>query len=117
MSLLIDETAKARLSSLHEDDKATNKILLIDLIHSGCSGWAYHFSWLVSAEQSKKELTLTEIQYDGNSFNVAYPSLYEDYFNGSILKYQTEGLNTRLIVDNPNVKSECGCGESINFDQ
>lgn len=117
MSLLIDDSAKKRLEELHKEDKSSNRILLIDLNQSGCSGWAYHYSWLVSQEASKKKLIVEEIEMNGHHFSVGYPEMYADYFKGATLIYKQEALNTRLVIDNPNVMSECGCGESVNFQQ
>jgi len=34
--------------------------------------------------------------------------------DGSIIDFVTEGLRQRFKFDNPNVDSECGCGESFN---
>jgi len=34
--------------------------------------------------------------------------------DGSHIDFVTEGLTQRFKFDNPNVDSECGCGESFN---
>jgi iron-sulfur cluster assembly protein len=36
------------------------------------------------------------------------------YLAGTELDYVREGLNEGFKFNNPNVKSECGCGESFN---
>ncbi|KFD80740.1 iron-sulfur cluster assembly accessory family protein [Vibrio paracholerae] len=36
------------------------------------------------------------------------------YLDGTQLDYKKEGLNEGFEFNNPNVKSECGCGESFN---
>jgi iron-sulfur cluster assembly protein len=35
------------------------------------------------------------------------------YIDGTELDYTREGLNEGFKFNNPNVKSECGCGESF----
>jgi iron-sulfur cluster assembly protein len=36
------------------------------------------------------------------------------YLDGTELDYAREGLNEGFQFNNPNVKDECGCGESFN---
>ena len=36
------------------------------------------------------------------------------YLDGTELDYAREGLNEGFKFNNPNVKNECGCGESFN---
>lgn len=36
------------------------------------------------------------------------------YIDGTELDYTREGLNEGFRFNNPNVKNECGCGESFN---
>jgi len=36
------------------------------------------------------------------------------YLDGTELDYTKEGLNEGFKFNNPNVKDECGCGESFN---
>jgi iron-sulfur cluster assembly protein len=36
------------------------------------------------------------------------------YLDGTELDYAKEGLNEGFQFNNPNAKSECGCGESFN---
>jgi iron-sulfur cluster assembly protein len=37
------------------------------------------------------------------------------YLDGTELDYAREGLNEGFQFKNPNVKDECGCGESFNI--
>ncbi|NDG59107.1 MAG: iron-sulfur cluster assembly accessory protein, partial [Betaproteobacteria bacterium] len=37
------------------------------------------------------------------------------YIDGTELDFVREGLNEGFKFHNPNVKSECGCGESFNI--
>ena len=36
------------------------------------------------------------------------------YIDGTELDYVREGLNDGFKFNNPNIKDECGCGESFN---
>jgi iron-sulfur cluster assembly protein len=36
------------------------------------------------------------------------------YLDGTELDFAKEGLNEGFVFNNPNVKEECGCGESFH---
>jgi len=33
-----------------------------------------------------------------------------------LIDIRKQGMNFNLVMDNPNIQDECGCGESFNFD-
>ncbi len=73
---------------------------------TGCSGLAYQLEYV---DEALPEDTLFE------SFGV---KVYVDpkslaYLDGTQLDYVREGLNEGFKFQNPNVKDECGCGESF----
>lgn len=117
MDFKVDESALKWLDSLHKESPDKNKILLINLIKSGCSGWAYHYSWLSSDNEYKGKLLYLTLDNKNCGFKVAFPEMYQEYVKGAVLTFVTEGFNSRLIVDNPNVSTLCGCGESVNFEK
>jgi iron-sulfur cluster assembly protein len=73
----------------------------------GCSGWTYTFDYAdqVRANDALFESHDAKLVIDG----AALP-----YLDGSTLDFVREGLKESFKFDNPNVKSECGCGESFN---
>ncbi|BBE51301.1 Iron-binding protein IscA [Ferriphaselus amnicola] len=73
---------------------------------SGCSGMAYKLEF--ADEVSSDDLTF---QSHGVTLLVDPKSL--PYINGMELDYTREGLNEGFKFNNPNVKDECGCGESF----
>ncbi|HSC81294.1 MAG TPA: iron-sulfur cluster assembly protein IscA [Chitinolyticbacter sp.] len=73
---------------------------------SGCSGMAYKLEFV--DQESPEDLVF-------ESFGV---KIYTDakslpYLDGTELDYSKEGLNEGFKFNNPNVKNECGCGESF----
>ena len=85
------------------------KAVRISLKASGCSGLSYVFDGVDSPKQDDLEIKLE----NGTVFYVeaqALPAL-----QGTKIDYTNEGLNQILKVDNPNVKGECGCGESFTL--
>jgi iron-sulfur cluster assembly protein len=74
---------------------------------SGCSGMAYklEFADAVNPEDH---------QFESNGVTVIVDPKSLPYLQGTELDYAREGLNEGFKFRNPNVKDECGCGESFN---
>ncbi|MEK8090676.1 iron-sulfur cluster assembly protein IscA [Thermithiobacillus plumbiphilus] len=74
---------------------------------SGCSGMAYVMEFV---DEPKPEDQVFENH--GVKIFVDPKSLI--YLSGTELDFVREGLNEGFKFNNPNVKDECGCGESFN---
>lgn len=74
---------------------------------SGCSGFSYVLEFVDQAEA-----TDSVFEKDGIKVYIDPKSLI--YLDGTQLDFVREGLNEGLKFNNPNVKAECGCGESFN---
>ena len=74
---------------------------------TGCSGMAYKLEFADEAPEGDEVFT----SYGVTVF-VDPKSLV--YIDGTELDYSREGLNEGFKFNNPNVKNECGCGESFN---
>lgn len=74
---------------------------------SGCSGMAYVLEFV---DQSEPEDEIFE--FGGVKVVIDPKSLA--YLDGTELDFVREGLNEGFQFNNPNVRSECGCGESFN---
>ena len=76
------------------DERGQGLGLRVSVKPSGCSGYSYvHF------------------EANGASVYVAPDAL--EMLDGSEVDYVNEGLNRFFRFNNPNVKDECGCGESF----
>jgi iron-sulfur cluster assembly protein len=73
---------------------------------TGCSGMAYvlEFADEVNPEDQVFEDHGVKVIVDPKSLL---------YLDGTELDYTREGLNEGFKFNNPNVKGECGCGESF----
>lgn len=74
---------------------------------AGCSGMAYKMEFIDS------------IPKDCDCFEQHGVKIFVDakslpYLDGTELDYTKEGLNEGFKFNNPNVKDECGCGESFH---
>ena len=73
---------------------------------SGCSGLAYKLEF---ADASLPE----DIVFESHGVTVLVDPKSLPYLEGTQLDYTKEGLNEGFKFINPNVKDECGCGESF----
>lgn len=73
---------------------------------TGCSGLAYVLEFVDDLDDGDEvfETHGLKIIIDGKSLV---------YLNGTELDFVKEGLNEGFQFNNPNVKDECGCGESF----
>ena len=74
---------------------------------SGCSGMAYRLEF---ADAVAPE----DVQFESHGVRVVVDPKSLPYVDGTELDYSREGLNEGFKFRNPNVKDECGCGESFN---
>ncbi len=74
---------------------------------SGCSGMAYKLEFADSAEPD-------DIVFDTHGLKVLIDPKSLPYLEGTELDYTREGLNEGFKFNNPNVKDQCGCGESFH---
>lgn len=74
---------------------------------SGCSGLAYVLEFV-------DELNEDDQVFEQNGVKVIVDSKSLVYLDGTELDFVKEGLNEGFKFANPNVKDQCGCGESFN---
>ena len=73
---------------------------------SGCSGLAYVLEFV-------DELDEDDQVFEDHGVKVIIDKKSLVYLDGTELDYGKEGLNEGFKFNNPNVKDECGCGESF----
>ncbi len=74
---------------------------------SGCSGMAYKLEFVDAVGPD-------DAQFESHGVRVVVDPKSLPYVDGTVLDYAREGLNEGFRFDNPNVKDQCGCGESFN---
>ena len=73
---------------------------------TGCSGLAYIVEFVDEADEG-------DTVFVSNDINVVVDAKGLTYLDGTELDYARDGLNEGFKFINPNVKDECGCGESF----
>lgn len=99
--LVITPEAKKYLEKIVPSEKS----LKIDLKPSGCSGYSYKLT--VEGHENKTHI------FHGINFSLSSDSL--NFLNNSIIDYQKEGLNKKLVINSPQAQNHCGCGESFSL--
>ena len=96
------------LSYLHKQDNAIGVRLYLK--KSGCSGLSYQFDYVDKIDPNDLAFDLSE-NYQLFVDRASYPII-----QGTKVDYVKEGLNFKLMFDNPNQTGQCGCGESFTVD-
>jgi iron-sulfur cluster assembly protein len=73
---------------------------------SGCSGLAYVLEFVDEIDEGDQV-------FEDRGVKVIIDEKSLIYLDGTQLDYGKEGLNEGFKFNNPNVKDECGCGESF----
>lgn len=74
---------------------------------TGCSGMAYKLEYV-------DETNDDDVIFESHGLKVIVDAKSMPYIDGTELDYAREGLNEGFKFNNPNVKDQCGCGESFN---
>jgi len=104
MIQLTDSAARRITSQLAKRGKGIG--LRVAVKKSGCSGWAYVLDYA-------DEVGVDDEVYTAGEARVVVRREHLDKLDGLTLDFQREGLNESFKFINPNVKAQCGCGESF----
>lgn len=74
---------------------------------SGCSGMAYKLEFVDAANPE-------DHIFESHGVKVLVDPKSLPYIDGTELDFTREGLNEGFKFNNPNIKDQCGCGESFN---
>ena len=107
--MTITLTERAATQVLRQLDKRGSGIALrIGIKKVGCTGLAHTFD-------IADEVRLGEHCFESHGARLVLDAESLLVLDGSHIDFVTEGLSQRFKFDNPNVDSECGCGESFNL--
>ena len=106
MTITVTETAAKHVArQLERRGKGIG--LRLGVRTSGCSGLAYKLEFV---DEKKPE----DVAFEAHGVTVVVDPKSLPYLDGTVLDFTREGLNEGFKFRNPNVKGECGCGESFN---
>jgi iron-sulfur cluster assembly protein len=74
---------------------------------TGCSGFAYVINYA-------DDVTPQDVVFEDHGVKVFVDPESLALIDGTTVDFVRQGLNEAFRFQNPNVKGECGCGESFN---
>lgn len=105
----LTETAARKIAELRMEEGKPDWGLRIRLVGGGCSGMSYELGW---EDQEAAGDTVVE----SHGIKVFVDQHSAPYLVGSEIDYvDNQMLGAGFAINNPNVKSSCGCGQSHRF--
>ncbi|KAM6527864.1 Fe-S-biosyn domain-containing protein [Fusarium falciforme] len=87
-------------------DQPDPKLIKVGVRNRGCSGLAYHLEYV-----DKPGAFDETVEQDGVKVLIDSKALFS--IIGSEMDWAEDKLNQRFVFRNPNIKEQCGCGESF----
>ena len=106
MSISLTESAAQRVRT-YIDERGKGEGLRLGVRKTGCSGWAYVIDFA-------DEIGADDTIFEDRGVKVFINDESLPYLDGTEVDFSKEGLGEAFKFRNPNVKDECGCGESFN---
>ena len=106
--MTLTDAAATRVAALLAH-KPGIKALKIGVKKGGCAGMEYTMTW---AQEIGK---FDEIVEDKGAVVLIDPAAIM-YLIGTEMDFKTDKLSSQFVFNNPNQKSACGCGESVNLE-
>tara|TARA_R100001163_G_C4913366_1_gene96719 strand:+ start:195 stop:536 length:342 start_codon:yes stop_codon:yes gene_type:complete len=106
----LTNNADIHLSSIVAENEVAGVKLAVN--SGGCSGFTY--DWQLVTEEEMIDI-VDDYIIDLDTGKLFIDNLSIMYIAGMVVDYKKDIFGQRLMIDNPNVESMCGCGESFQF--
>ena len=106
--MTLTDAAVARVKSLMASKGAEIKGLKVGIKKGGCAGMEYTMT-LVDSIGKFDDV----VEQDGARVIIDPQAVL--YLLGTEMDFKTDKLAQQFVFNNPNQKSACGCGESVNL--
>ena len=90
------------------DNRGKGEGLRLGVKTTGCSGKAYVIEFVDVVQPE-------DVVFESQGVKVFVDPKSLVYLDGTELDFAREGLNEGFKFNNPNVKGQCGCGESFSI--
>ena len=106
----LTETAKKHINTVCEENNCY--AVTLDIKGGGCAGFEYSWGTIKSID----EVRPLDITMDAGTGKFVIGSESMMFLFGTEIDYVKTIIGSNFEVRNPNAKSSCGCGVSVNFD-
>jgi iron-sulfur cluster assembly protein len=107
MAISLTSNAAERVRDyLHKRGRGVG--LRVGVKKTGCSGYAYVIDYADSIDSD-------DAVFEDGGVKVIVDAKSLELIDGTEVDFVKDGLNEAFRFRNPNVKGECGCGESFNI--
>jgi len=106
MAVSLTESAAARVRE-YLDRRGHGIGLRVGVKKTGCSGYAYVIDYADTVAEH-------DLVFDQHGVKLVVDSGSLELIDGTQVDFVKEGINEAFKFRNPNVKGECGCGESFS---
>lgn len=108
MPVTITEPAKKKIKAILSKRQTPDDMLRVAVKGGGCSGFTYHYEFVSEPEIKDKVFDFGEVKIciDIKSYL---------FLNGMEIDYEETMMKSGIVMNNPNAKRTCGCGESVSF--
>ena len=103
-SITLTKSASKRILSVLREDKSSK--FRVYVTGGGCSGFQYGFKF-------DNDQAFDDDVIDFGNFKVLIDSMSYPYLFGSTLDFVEDLSGAKFVINNPNAKTTCGCGESF----
>ena len=112
MSILtLTNAAKTQIDTICSENNV--HAVVLNMIGGGCAGFEYKWSTYSTPAEIKEDDELFKTDA-GNTFVISAESVM--FLLGTTIDYKKDIMGSFFDIVNPNAKSSCGCGVSVNFD-
>jgi len=106
MAISLTDAAAERVHSYLEK-RSANLGLRLGVTKTGCSGYSYVINYA-------EEVGAEDVVFEDKGIKVVIDPEALALIDGTEVDFVKNGLNEAFSFRNPNIKGECGCGESFN---
>jgi iron-sulfur cluster assembly protein len=106
MAILLTDAAAERVRD-YLDKRGAGVGLRLGVTPTGCSGYSYVIHYADSIEDR-------DVVFEDKGVTVIVDPEALKLIDGTEVDFVKNGLNEAFSFRNPNIKGECGCGESFN---
>ncbi len=107
MAISLTQSAADRVHD-YLQKRGTGLGLRVGVKKTGCNGYAYVINYA-------DDFIDSDIVFENRGVKVFVDPESLEFIDGTEVDFVKEGLNEAFRFRNPNVKGECGCGESFSI--